>query len=238
MLEPEPTAHHIRIEQVVGSRQRDRAADHRARGRNGDRRRVFLEVGPVYEGDGRECPGRMPRPGELRRVVRLVGDVERVCGLCELQFEKLGFRVARGDLIGGTGRHYLPAVLVKADIEVPEFQDIGLRRREFEPDQPALAVVVLGRGDEVRPRALSRPAVRQRDHVFELAASRIILCMIRPTIQKRAQFPGVETRNQRVCSRHGFLFNGRAEGRREPQPGRAAGEGERVISARPPAGSA
>lgn len=90
-----------------------------------------------------------------------MNDGQDVGRLSELQIAQIGSRVRACDFIRDRTTDNLSAIAHEADIQVAEFQDIGLLGRVLEWDQPSEVRAGLYLGDELRTRpVLDSPSGR------------------------------------------------------------------------------
>ena len=191
--------------------------EHPRRSRNGDgpgraRRRqggcpdVLIEVRAIRKDDVGQRPSRVPRPRQGCRSMVRMGDVQSVGGLGEGKLESLILCVGRRHLVGCPAGGDLGPVLVNPDVEVTEFEDVGLSRRELEGHQAALAVGIPGRGNVVRPRSPLGGPVRHGDKVLHGAKGVVVLFEVHTPLKPRTPFPRVKGCDGNVLARHRSPF--------------------------------
>ena len=89
----------------------------------------------------------------------------------------------------------LPAVSVEPDVEVPELQDVGVRRRVDELGQNDRAVV-FGLGNEVSPRSADGGAVGLDNKVLDGRTTHIPIFIVEAVLQQGRKLAGIKAQNR------------------------------------------
>jgi len=146
----------------------------------------------------------MPRARELPRRIERVDEIHRVRVLGVFDPREMLLEVRARDLVGGPAAFDLALVLVKADILIAEFQDVGLGHGKLEGNRPNGLRGVLDLGDEVGPGAAPGRPVDQGDEVLHLPAAGDVLLDVDAAVELRRELAGVETRDDRRNPRHAY----------------------------------
>ena len=125
-------------------------------------------------------------------------DVEEIAGLREphargaVGVEHARQRVRRDDFDRHPARDKLPVLREEADVQVAEFQYVGLGFGILERDQPGFLVGGLERRDVARAPATDGRPLHRRDEVLHDGAAVGVAVEIDAAIEQRRELAGVE----------------------------------------------